>query len=480
MIYQVDTSGIKEVAAPYPFPVQKKVAARLDSTATTKHNARYWATAESGVTRQVLDRMTNETARNRCRYEYLNNVVMFGAGLMKTAYNIGRGARLQLTMNGNEEWNKHLETEFAYWCEDVRWNKNFRLAPKCLLYDGEFILRFRRNPRIQPTQLDIKVMDSRLLRTPHEMSTDPNVCDGIRYDKYENPVCYYFQKVNRNPLYVQIEYEEVPAEQIIHFHDYIMPDQLRGTPEAQAGIPQLAMGRRLTKNVLTIAEIAARSGMVLETDGIPNTGADEVDALTTMELEEGVVLALPAGWKLNYPRSPQFAVDLNQANYGINNQFGMGTGLPSNAINNDSSKYNFSSARIDRSTVGVMSDIRQDDFSLEILSVLYNTWHRVQANYDNIAWKASKHYSLARRIPRRWSFPEWPSIDPLKEANALKVMISLGVMLREDVIRSKGYDPEEFLEKYQEEMRIFGDVQSGGAVNNGRLSDEGMSGVENE
>ena len=456
MLYQVDTITIDGSLEPYPFSAKKRapVKARLDSTVTTRHNAKYWNSAESGITPQVIDRMTNETARNRCRYEYLNNVVMFGAGLTKTAYNIGVGARLQL-LTKDKEWNKHLETEFQYWCEDVRWNKNFRLAPKCLLYDGEYFLRFRRNPKIKPTQLDITVLDGRLLRTPTEYIADTNVVDGIRYDQYFNPVCYYFQKVNRNPVYIKTEFEEIPAEQIIHFFDYFLPNQFRGLPESQAGISQLAMGRMLTKHVLAIAEIAARSPMVLETD-VPAEGAAEVDGSLMVDLDPYQVVAMPEGGKINYPKSPQFAVDLNAANLGINNQFGMGTGLPSNAINNDSSRYNFSSARLDRSSAGVLSEIRQSDFITEILSPLYSKWHRVQANFDKVAWDASREYGEARRVPRRYTFPEWPSVNPKDDAMEKKTLIGLGVMLREDVIRARGHDPEEFAEKYREEQKTYG------------------------
>jgi len=101
MIYQVDTHGITEVSLISSLGIRarkhlaKPIQARLDSTTTTRHNARYWQNAERGFTNQVLDQNTRDLARDRCRYEYLNNVVMFGAGLMKTAFNIGRGPQFQ-------------------------------------------------------------------------------------------------------------------------------------------------------------------------------------------------------------------------------------------------------------------------------------------------------------------------------------------------------------------------------------------------
>ena len=461
-IYQIDTSGITEVSpnSSLGIKVQKRmerktaVEARLDSTAMNRHNSRYWSNAERGLTYQVLDQHTREIARDRCRYEYLNNVVMFGGGLMKTAFNIGRGPQLQLGIKGQADWNRHLEEEFRYWCEDVRWNKNLRLAPKTMLYDGEFILRFKKNPRIQPTMLDIEVMDARLLKTPFEFIGDENIYDGIEYDNYGNPINYFFKKLKKNPTFITYEYEVIPANQVIHFFDWIVPQQDRGLPEGQTGIPQLAMGRRLNKSVLTISELVARSGMVLETDLPPEKEADDIDMFDTFELEDGMILTMPSGWKLSQPRNPQFAIDLNESNKIINNQFGMALAMPNNVINNDSSDYNMSSARLDRTSAGVCSEIRQDDLALEVLSATYNRWHAVQANYDKIAWNAMKECRQIRRIPRNWRFPEWPSIDPLKDANAKRVLIDLGVHLLEDEILARGGDPEEHFRKLKEEMPI--------------------------
>jgi len=85
---------------------------------------------------------------------------------------------------------------------------------------------------------------------------------------------------------------------MIHIFRQERPGQHRGVPEITPALPLFAQLRRYTLAVLSAAETAADLAGILYTDTPPGGETEDIEPLDTIELQRGMLMTMPGGWKM--------------------------------------------------------------------------------------------------------------------------------------------------------------------------------------
>lgn len=445
---------MKNKSARRPASVVRSAAAALDSTAISDRAAAYYAFAHGGPADVTLDRSTREIAQHRCEYEYLNEVTLYGACLKAAALSVGVGPALKIdgprlafgeTAPADQLAKcQYLETLWADWCKDVKLRRLLQLLPMELIYHGEIILRKVADGTTTEGFKYVAIRPERL-GNPFACTQDECVYDGIRFDRPgdgASPICYYILKESVNPIHVTYEYEEVPACDIIHVFSPMLPQQHRGCPSVQSGLPRLAQLRQLIRATLDAAINAAKYSIFLHTDNQDLieafSGVTDADGQPAIKaylgsgtglyrqgMNDGVIFA-PPGYSATVtdPKHPSSTFDTFKK--VITADIGAGLGLGSGKINNDHSAYNFSSAKMDMQIDNTIIEMVQATLGDDVLDPIFEQWLDTVAEVDQIADEFLLRARVPERVRHEWLWPEPKSIDELKSAQADDIRLKNG------------------------------------------------------
>lgn len=336
----------------------------------TAHNAAS-SLCPSMVSFKPLERVADSdivgelsTMRARSRDIIRNSSI--GAGIIKLMCCgvIGDGLRMP-TINGavlglSREKVKEIENEFALWAEslfcDSERTLNFYalqdLAFSSFLENDDVfaLLTYIRNPVTDYT-LSINLIESDTCNTPSNFLSVAGVMLGIRKNKYNIPVSYFFKSnlpcsemdtfnYFSNPFSIE-QYREIPAydarnrRQLLHILKKTRPGQTRGLLFLTPVLEQLKQIERYSDAELMASVIASKytvfiknplnEALVLENiTGEP--GAEQHD--NDLHLGDGVIAQLGDGQDITIanPARPnaQFADFIS---FTIK-KIGMGLGLP--------------------------------------------------------------------------------------------------------------------------------------------------------
>lgn len=264
----------------------------------TAHNAAS-SVRPSMVSFKPLERVADSdivgelsTMRARSRDIIRNSSI--GAGIIKLMCRgvIGDGLKLMPAINGAvlglsrekvKEIENIIENEFALWAEslfcDSERTLNFYalqdLAFSSFLENGDVfaLLTYIKNP-ITDYTLSINLIESDTCNTPSNFLSVAGVMLGIRKNKYNAPVSYFF-KTNlprsemeafnyfSNPFGIE-QYREVPAydgrnrRQLLHIFKKTRPGQTRGLPFLTPVLEQLKQIERYSDAELMASVIASK------------------------------------------------------------------------------------------------------------------------------------------------------------------------------------------------------------------------------
>ena len=454
-------------------------AAQLDSTRPNPVQDRYYVLAQSGPADLVLDRYTREVAQNRCESAFLNETTIFGACLKASALVIGVGPLLELTgislpfgvlppekLHEKLEYLEELWSEFS---DGIGLDEILRLAVMEDIYHGEVILRKIADPESEPGFRFVLIRPERL-GNPYQYVADPCVYDGIRFDREDDsgrPTHYYILKEYINPINTSFEYEEIPADEIIHFFSPILPGQHRGLPPLQSALPRIAQLRQLIKASLTAATNAAKLNIVFKTDNQDileaisrRSAIDVYPSLKCVDIEDGGIFA-PPGYEPVFTDAKHPTAEFGNFKKVISADIGSTIGMGSGKINNDHSGYNYSSAKMDYRTDDVIVQIKQRRIGQMILNPIFEDWIEEISAYDWIASELLGFCGSVKKIKRKWLFPEPRSIDEEKDARADEIRLRTGTITREEIFSRDRKDACSEMTKWGEEQKKVSEILAG-------------------
>ena len=448
---------------------RRKARASLDSTTLNERTREYYATATGGPTTLRFDRSTRQAAQNMCENEYLNDTTLFGACVKASALTVGVGATLKILgpylsfgavePPDLEKKCQYLESEWEYYAEQTRLWKLVRLIPRELIYHGEVFLRKYAHPLIEEG-FRYELVRPERIGNPYAFTDDKCVFDGIRYsaDDFSGvPTAYYIRKEFVNPIQNLYEYEEVPAAEIIHLFSPILPEQLRGIPPFQSGLPKIAQMRQLIRAELTAMTNAAKLGIVFVTNN-PEILASAADANilegknggALFEIPDGGVFA-PPGYEPKMTESKHPNAQFAEVKKIMASDVGSTIGLGNGKINNDHSAYNYSSSKMDEQVDDVVIEVTQNEIASEVLNPIFDDWLDGLADFDPVADEFLAMARIPERIRRKWLWPQPKTLDPLKDAQAEDIQLKNGSITLEEIYSRRRRDAKEELAKWQSE-----------------------------
>jgi lambda family phage portal protein len=407
---------------PQPAAVPVRVRAKFDA-AERGDDYRHWSSADAFAADTALSPEKRRTMRNRARYERTSNSYL--AGMSATLANdlVGTGPRLQLL--DDSESARVAEKAFFNWTWQVDLAAKLRTMREALVVDGEAFAMMITNPRLPGVQLDVRLVEAEMVSEPvnpvsPSVSPDGSTVDGLEFDAIGNVVAY--RVLNYHPganfRINALEYQRVPAAQIVHWFRPLRPGQHRGLPEVAPALKLFAQLRRYTEAVCAAAETAADFAGFLRTNS-PAAEVDEVEAFAEMPIEKRTMVTLPDGWTFEQLKAEQPTSTYAMFKREILNEIGRCLQLPFNIAALDSSSYNYASGRMDHQVYATTQKIMRDDLERVMLDRLLAAW----VNEATLAGVLPDGLPPFSEWEWSWQWDGKEHVDPAKEANAAETRL---------------------------------------------------------
>lgn len=414
---------------------------------------------------------TRRILRERCRYEVANNSYAFGAGQKLANLTIGTGPTPNVLTN-DKKLNSELEWLLIEWMKSIHLPDKLATLRMDKYQSGEGCGIICRNPALPGYGLttDLIPFECDRLRNPNTPYRDVvNPLDGIELDKFGNPTAYYIR--NRHPgdacafSLQDTESTRFPACDVVHYYEKSRSEQHRGIPELTSCLKLFAQLRRVTLAVAQAFETAANVAIIFSTD-LPSTGyAAQMKPEDRVPIVRGTGLVLPEGWKPEQMKAEQPTTTFAMFRREILTEIGQALQMPCNVITGDSSEYNFASGRLDQQVFFKSLEVERERMVRIIITPLI---HHVLSELEEYSFFSgnSRINQLARRyvrVKRRegwimgipaiaWRFPVIQHVDPVKEANAHKILYEMGAASLYDVCAAYGKDVEDVQEQLAREQ----------------------------
>ena len=331
------------------------------------------------------------------------------------------------------------------------------LAIKSIARDGEVLVQLVRGYKnkfgfaVQVIEADH--LDESLNK---KLQNGNRIVMSVELDKWDCPVAYHI--LNEHPgeqtqIFNGKNYNRVPASDVLHLFMTDRPGQTRGVPWMHTAITRLNQVGAYEEAELIAARISAsKMGFYTSVDGDEYAGEPDSDGNLLMDMEPGLMGQLPAGvdFKAFDPQHPTTAYQafiktaLRGAASGLNVAY--------NTLANDLEGVNFSSIRS-----GVLEEREQwrtiqNWLSAQLCRPVYRAWLMMSLTTQALPLPQRRYekFTSVDWQPRGWAW-----VDPLKDQNANKLAIDLGVMSRSEVAASQGRDFEDTLAQLQIENDLL-------------------------
>lgn len=443
---------------------QRTIQASVLRSVNDRENDSYFIAAKDSSSDDLCSTEERSRLRAQCRKILLDcpSAMHAARSLALTTY--GSGPALQVK-SPNEEINTAVEKLFNIWRKQINYDTTFFTAVQSLPSDGEAFFCVVNNPQ-SLGGLGVELIEPYRIESKPGAGLQPDEFCGIRYDEFGLPLCYTVKRININPDLSRVfEYDEIPASRIQHLFVPVLPAQRRGLPLLQSSIQTLASLRQIEDATLSACQTAASISFLVESDYDPN--ADPDSQLCGVDGGGGSYLAfdevklpgrnsglyLPSGMKASQMKAEN--PNVNFAKFREDCLLGVGSslGAPKNVILNDSSSYNYSSARLDFQTYSKWTGVLQG-LCTKILDSHFRTWLSSMANNNEVMQLLTMYPDL-ESIPIRWYFASLPSIDRGKDAQADTLLLQNNCMSLRDYYAKQGKDWRQELQQIALERRMM-------------------------
>lgn len=399
------------------------VRARYDSAQSNDKNAAYWGEADLLSATASNSRMVRDMVRKRARYEFQNN--SFCRGIVTTLANdtIGVGPTAQLK-TASEEADDVIETAWESWCEEVCLAEKLRIMRQSLAVDGESFGVFITNPAMRNLiQLDLKLVESDQVATPEPRMLLNQEVDGIELDlRTKEPKYYHILKNHPGDLLVQqiLDYDRIPAAQVVHLINRDRPGVQRGISEIQAALPLFSQLRRFTLAVLESAEAAASVAGILKTTTPPEQAA-VMEPFYPVKLNRGSFIALPEGWDYGQAKTEFPNASFEMFKRELINECARCVNMPLNVALGTSERSNYASGRLDFQVYHKAIRVMRHMIERRALAKIFAAWLEEAMLIPGIVPDSAgdpASWSM------RWAWDSGEHVDPLKEASAIDIRLA--------------------------------------------------------
>ena len=444
------------------------IRAKYDAAQTTSENEKHWSYVDGLSADAAASPSIRRTLRNRSRYEVANN--SYARGISNFIANDTIGAQIRLSMmtteiaRANGRGNNLLtrdeasfvEGEFFAWMQATGMFNKLRTMRIARCVDGEGFGVLSTNTRIlTPVKLDMSLVEAEMVTDPWNYDPEPDSVDGIKFDRFGNPVTYRVLK--EHPGSVGVVYGDaytVPADDMIHLFATERPGQRRGIPQLTPCLPLFAQMRRFTLAVLAAAETAADFAGIMMTQAPAGEDAVISDPFERVEIERRALLTLPEGYDMKQLKPEQPVSTYAEFKREIIAEICRPLEIPINVALGDSSRHNYASGRLDWQTWFKSRRVDRSNIEYMVLDRLFAAWLREAMLIEG--YLPQRLRSVRTDWSHTWMWDGDEHVDPQKEANAQATRLANLTTTLAEEWQKKGKDWEEQLTQIARERELMG------------------------
>ena len=438
------------------------LGARLGRAATKQ-----WFVRDNDADTDILSDLPKLRARSR---DLVRNTPL-ATGAVGTAVQsvVGTGLSLQsrpdakvlgMTDDEADEWTAQVEAEFRIWSEskscDLTQTQNFYqlqgLVFRSSLESGDvFSLLLMTGKRFTPYALQLQVVEAdrvdnpRGVRDGKRTSKGGKISGGVRFDANGAPVDYHF--LDEHPGSVEGRLRKkgkwIPAfgvktkrRNVLHIFERSRPGQTRGVPYLAPVIEQLKQLDRYTEAEVMAAVVSSLLTVFVKSDSAegllsqPDTATSD-ESKKEIKLETGTIVDLGPGEDITTvsPNRPNTAFDpFVQAAV---RQIGASLGIPFEVLVKHFTA-SFSASRAALLEAWRFFRGRREFLAAEFCQPVYEAWLEEAVARGRIA---APGFFSDPRLRMAYAQADWigdapGQIDPVKEANAAKTRLEIGISSR--------------------------------------------------
>jgi len=417
----------------------------LESSRTNRVNESHFASATDTPINTVIAN-TLDTVRGRVAYEILNNPIL--SGMVKTFVDdlVGPDGPTIDIDSPSDEYNAGLLHYLNEWwtspdlCDlngELTGPDHLKLGIRQVLQTGDMIWQLataRPMDLRSPISLRIHAIHPRRLATPWAKVGSGNVAMGVERNANGRPEAYYIEEED-GELAAAGAAKRVPAKDIIHIFERLEPNQIRGLPRLQAALNPAAELRDYDATVMDAARVATMLAVLLYTTS-DEVAHSQWTAPSSLEIQRSQMTTLPPGWQASQVTPANPPPIYSEFRRERLKDVGRAICMPLQTVQLDSTRHNYSSARMDRQ--GYTKNIRAEQAVAGRLAIL------------RVIFRVGRELEVARLIPPRpaeghvmLTWPVFEHVDPLKEANAARVRLESQITSRTQEAAHFGVDHED-------------------------------------
>lgn len=450
---------------------RRELAASYDAAKTTSENRKHWKNADDKPPAWANNPQTRQTLRMRGQYEADNNSYCSGMVSTLTRDVVGyRPPSLQVTTK-DVELNKVIEGEWNTWA----YHRLVNLPEKLTVMDngkriqGENFVAIKGDKEVEQRtgyNLNIDVLSaSRVCDPTYNLNPDKNQStyndDGVVIDTRtgrpkEFRVIDPYTELTYGTSGTYGEYIKVSSRYLLQWFTPKRAGQFRGICEYTPALPLFAQLRRYDLATLTAAETAAMLAGIMKTNSTFAAEPVAVPNWQKVDLERGTLLTLPDGWDATQFKPEQPVSVYEMFVNCFLRQIGRCLNLPFGVMVGDSSRYNYSSARLDYIGYDAQLQYDRDQLVIRILDPLFDEF------IYELALRVPRVMSalVGLSIPHTWQFTKRPSIDPEKDARTSTERITNGTSNQAIECAKDGNNWEDVQDQRILEMKAWKDKLS--------------------
>ena len=438
---------------------------RARSRARLAHGKRMYAAArptEDAAGWLPLDRNVNDVVRTsahvvRARVRQLVRDFPYfeRAVRMRAALVVGNGIRLQARYYQSEKasatldakLNEAVESAFERWCEEADFSGRLHfydmqaLAERQLLECGEyfFIRRFDRS------RYGLQGIEGDRLTGHGARSAVGNALDGgIEYEERTGRiVAYWFDDGEFTRRIVR-----VPAEQVIHGFETLRPGQLHGISPFVACVMVAGDLAELLDSELDATRLQSKYlGFVQSNDPVGFQADRKAAGRRAEHLSNATLEYLRAGDSVTLAQINRQSGTFEPFLRFNLRTLAVGTGLTYELLTGDYDQISYSNLRGIRLDLALALKPAQENHIRWLCRPVFRDW---------LALESLRRPELAPAFDRlapwsdKWIAPGMESPDPLKEINAFRAEVALGVRSPQEIAARRGRDYDEVVDEIAE------------------------------
>ena len=429
-----------------------------EAAESTRLNSAHWLYAQDKpINLWLAEHLV--TLRARAIYESRQNGIIAGMICTHADDIVGPDGPTLQVQSDDENYDRALERLWRDWFSAPTMRPNVSGAAMLKLWirglwrSGEFLARIATDPSADgPVAMRVWPVHPRRLATPVDLTGDPNVVMGIRFDAFGRPASYHIQDAAMNGQAVTtLTSQPWPADLILHEFIVDEEDQARGIPWETPALNPAAEMRDYDDQVQDAARQQADQCGLLYADN-PDAPVWTTPESTTVERR--TIRMVPPGWKPWQYQATAPPVTYESYRQERHREIGRPTSMPLMLVRLDASGHNYSSARIDLqgyaiAVQGIQTWLSGSDRSRGVLGRLA----------DEIAIEARFTILALRRRPSqikyRWTWPRRPHVDPTKEAMGEAIGLKNMTLTLSDAVTARGRDLETHIAAMKRELELL-------------------------